>query len=113
MYFSDQAGWRCDACRKAGLEKSRRCGWLGYTDEPVGAPVWARKNLELFTCPTSFVTAESRTLVEEFLVRRRFGALHIHRMPAKRVEAFALLEKALTGEIKDGQQNRRTVIERV
>ena len=26
--FANQAGWRCDACRRNGLEKKRRCGWL-------------------------------------------------------------------------------------
>ena len=26
--FSSQAGWRCDVCRRTGLEKKRRCGWL-------------------------------------------------------------------------------------
>ena len=26
--FSNQAGWKCDACRKAGLDVKRRCLWL-------------------------------------------------------------------------------------
>ena len=95
-------------CRKSGLEKTRRCGWLGNTDEPKGPPVWARKNVALHTCPKSFVTSDSQALVEEFLVRRRLGVIDIRDLSAKQVEAFALLEKALTAEIKDGQQNRRT-----
>ena len=28
--FSNQAGWKCDACRRSGLERERRCGWLGW-----------------------------------------------------------------------------------
>jgi hypothetical protein len=96
-------------CRKCGLETTRRCGWLGYTDEPKGAPVWARKNVTLHTCPKSFVTSESQALVEEFLVRRRLGAIDIRELSAKQVEAFALLEQALTAEVRDGQQNRRAV----
>jgi hypothetical protein len=93
-------------CRKSGLEKARRCGWLGNIDEPIGPPVWARKDVALHTCPTSYVTSESQALVEEFLVRRRLGAIDIRDLSAKQVEAFALLEKALTAEINDAQQNR-------
>jgi hypothetical protein len=89
------------------LEKARRCGWLGYQDEPAGPPVWARKDISLHTCPKSYVSSESQSLVEEFLLRRRLGAIDIRELSAKQVEAFALLERALTGEIKDGQQNRR------
>jgi hypothetical protein len=91
------------------LEKVRRCGWLGFADKAEGAPVWARKNVTLHTCPKSFVTSESQAVVEEFLVRRRFGAIDIRDLTAKQVEAFALLEKALTAEVGNGQQNRRAV----
>jgi hypothetical protein len=91
------------------LETTRRCGFLGHTDERVGPPVWARKNVALHTCPKSYVTSESQALVEEFLLRRRLGAIDIRELSAKRVEAFALLEKALTAETKDGQQNTRAV----
>jgi hypothetical protein len=96
-------------CRKSGLENARRCGWLGYVDEPNGPPVWARKNVTLHTCPKSFVTSESQALVEEFLVRRRLGVIDIRDLGAKQVEAFALLERALTAEVRDGQQNGRAV----
>jgi hypothetical protein len=96
-------------CRKSGLENARRCGWLGNIDEPVGPPVWARKGMLLHTCPTSYVTPESQALVEEFLVMRRLGTIDIHDLSAKQVEAFALLEKSLTTEINDGQQNKRPV----
>jgi hypothetical protein len=91
------------------LEKARRCGWLGYEDEPVGPPIWARKDIALHTCPKSYVTSESLSVVEEFLLRRRLGAIDIRELNAKQVEAFALLEKALSAEIRDGQQNRRSV----
>jgi hypothetical protein len=89
------------------LEKMRRCGWLGYGDEPVGPPVWAAKNVVLHTCPKSFITSESQALLEEFLVRRRLGAIEIRDLSAKQVEAFALLEKALSARMRDGQQHRR------
>lgn len=94
-------------CRKAGLERARRCGFLTNIDPPQGPPVWARKSIALQTCPRSFVTSESQAFVEEFLVRRRFGAIEIRELSAKQVEAFAWLEKEFTAEIKDGQQNTR------
>jgi len=82
---------------------------LGHTDERKGPPVWARKDVTIHTCPKSFVTSDSQSLVEEFLVRRRLGAIDIRDLSAKQVEAFALLEKALSAELRDGQQNRRAV----
>lgn len=94
-------------CRKAGLERARRCGFLTENDPPKGPPVWARKSVLLQTCPQSFVTSESQALLEEFLVRRRLGAIEIRELSAKQVEAFTLLEKEITAEIRDGEQNRR------
>jgi hypothetical protein len=72
--------------------------------------VWARKDVVLFTCPKSYVTSESETLVEEFFVRRRMGSIDFSELNARQVEAFALLENALTLEIKDGQEKRRSLV---
>jgi len=105
--FSNQAGWRCDICRKSGLEKKRRCGWLGDRPESSGAPVWARGDVVSYECPNSHVTAESVCLVEEFVARRRLGGLQFSELTARQVEAFQLLEKALATEIQHGQQDRR------
>ncbi len=88
------------------MERRRRCGWLSDSEELKGPPVWARKDVMLFTCPKSYVTAESEALVEEFFVRRRVGAMNMPELSARQVEAFAILEKALNSEIKDGQENR-------
>ncbi len=64
--------------------------------------MWARKGVTLFACPKSFITPSSQALVEEFFVRRQLGAIEIQELSAKQVEAFALLEKALTAETKHG-----------
>lgn len=72
--------------------------------------MWARKDAVLFTCPKSYVTSGSETLVEEFFVRRRMGAIDFSELNARQVEAFALLENALTLEIKDGQEKRRSLV---
>ena len=73
-----------------------------------GPPVWARKHVALFTCPKSYITPDSETLVEEFFVRRRMGAIDFSVLSARQVAAFAILENALTAEIRDGQEKRRS-----
>jgi hypothetical protein len=78
---------------------------------PRGAPVWARNEVVLFTCPKSYITPESETLVEEFFVRRRVGAILISELTARQVEAFTLLENAFTAEIKHAQEKRRGTIQ--
>jgi hypothetical protein len=50
------------------------------------------------TCPKSFITAESEGLVEDFLVRRRLGGMNFSELSARQVEAFLLLEQALSTE---------------
>lgn len=90
------------------MEQKRRCGWLPQNGEVQGPPVWARKDVVLFTCPTSYITPDSETLVEEFFVRRRMGAIDFLVLSARQVEAFAILEKALTAEIRDAQEKRRS-----
>jgi hypothetical protein len=105
--LSNQAGWKCDICRRSGLEKKRGCGWLPRGERKQVAPVWARKHIALETCPKSTITAESQSLVEEFLVRRRLRALGWEGLSARQVEAFVILEKALAAEMEDGQHNTR------
>ncbi len=59
------------------------------------------------SCPTSYVTAESKTLVEEFWLRRRLGGFRADQLTAREAEAFFLLEQELAMEIKDGEQLSR------
>jgi hypothetical protein len=76
--------------------------------EEAGGPlVWARQDVALTTCPKSYITAESMTLVEEFFVRRRLGGMDFAELSARQVEAFVILERALTGKTSDGQHNTR------
>jgi hypothetical protein len=101
--MSNQAGWECDACRKAGLEQKRRCGWSPAASSARETVVWARRQSVLTTCPRSYITAESEAMVEEFLVRRRFGGLRFEELSARQVEAFLILDK----ELSDEQRNTR------
>jgi hypothetical protein len=83
---------------------------MTHSEEVKAPPVWIRKDITLFTCPKSYITSDSETLVEEFFIRRRLGAIDFSELSAKQVEAFAILEKALTAEIKDAQEKRRSLI---
>ena len=67
--------------------------------------MWARKQIALTTCPTSYITAESQTLVEEFFVRKRLGAMDLEQLTARQAEAFVILERELAIEMNDGQHN--------
>jgi hypothetical protein len=96
--FSNQAGWKCDSCRSAGLYVRRRCG---RSAAPAIAParvVWARKDVALDTCPKSFVTAQSYAWLEEFLVRRKLGRPWPDELSARDVEAFLILQNELEKE---------------
>ena len=92
-------------CRKSGLERKRRCGWLGFAEKPKAAPVWARKNVAVWMCPKSYVTAESLTFIEDFFVRRRLAKMDLARLSGRQADAFVILEEAAAAEIRDGQQN--------
>ena len=67
--------------------------------------VWGRKEAVLTTCPKSYITAESMTLIEEFVVRRRIGGRDSAELTARKVDAFVMLEDLLEAERRDGQQN--------
>ena len=99
FHFLDgnQAAWKCDECRKAGLEKRRRCGWR--VDGQTGSPrvVWAGGGVATDTCPRSYVTAQSVTWIEEFLVRRKLGGAPVEDLDARTAEAFLVLMEQMEG----------------
>ena len=51
--------------------------------------------------------AESEALVEDFLVRRSLRSIDVGELTAREVDAFVILERALTQEMNDGQHNTR------
>ena len=93
--FSNQAGWECETCRKAGLETKRRCGWIPRALETPPRVIWAKNSVATMVCPKSFITAQSLAWVEEYLVRRKLGQLGIEGLGAREVEAFLILEHEL------------------
>jgi hypothetical protein len=68
--------------------------------------VWARGGIALTTCPKSYVTAESETLLEDFLVRRRLGGYRMEDISARQAEAFVVVEQAVAEERKNGRTQR-------
>ena len=109
--MSNQAGWECDACRKAGLEQKRRCGFITPAPPQADAlpPIWARKGEALVSCPKSYITAESAGLIEEFMMRRRVKA-GFAELSAREAEAFTILESLVEGEIRDGRKCARQTV---
>jgi hypothetical protein len=59
-------------------------------------------------CPKSYITGESASLLEEFWVRKRIGGgMRMEELSARQVEAFVILEKALSEEKRNGQRHGR------
>lgn len=92
-------------CRRTGLEKKRRCGWLPVSPEASARPVWVRGTVSASTCPKSLISAESLSLVEEYFVRRRLGSIRVEGLSARQVEAFLILEKEIQTEKTNEQHH--------
>ena len=65
--------------------------------------VWGRKRARSEECPKSMITGESLALIEEFLVRRRLGIPHSLDLPARKVDAFLILQDEMEREERDGK----------
>lgn len=90
-----QAGWKCDVCRRQGLEAARRCGWAAESQREPRRVVWARGGVSTEECPTSFVTPQSVAWVESFSAWRRGTNVDISTREAREADAFLLLEAEL------------------
>src|SRR5579871_628836 len=98
--LANQAAWECDTCRNSGLEKRRRCTWIGDegSDERIAGPIWARGRASSSCCPKSYVTGESLALLEEFHAFKVFGSRDVYALEARLVEAIFILEDELRRE---------------
>jgi hypothetical protein len=96
--FANQAGWRCDDCRRNGLELKRRCRWAPAAAATPKRVVWARNQTAVTTCPKSYITAQSTAWLEEFYVWRRLGGIRPDRLTARQAEAYLLIEDELGRE---------------
>jgi len=96
--FANQAGWKCEECRKQGLEMKRRCGWLPEAQATAPRVVWARRRAVAEQCPRSLITGESLAWLEGFYARKKLGGPPVVEMSARQVQAFLLLERELAAE---------------
>lgn len=96
-----QAGWRCEQCRRQGLEARRRCGFLPEGERGAPRVVWARNGAAAEECPTSLVTPASIEFVERFFAWKTVG---LTELTAREAEAFAVLEREWRMEQTNGQQ---------
>ena len=85
-------------CRTSGLERKRRCGWLGNVQPDLPQVIWVRGQVAVETCPTSYITAESLALLEEFHAWKLIGAGDVYRLAARTVEAIFVLENEVRSE---------------
>jgi len=60
--------------------------------------IWARRQVAIETCPTSYITAESLALLEEFHAWKLIGASDVYGLPARVVEAIFVLENEVRSE---------------
>ena len=89
----NQAGWKCESCRRQGLEGTRRCGWIPGEQRGPRRVVWARGRAATEECPRSWVTPESIGWVEWFFASKSFGRVELVALPAKEADAMLTLEK--------------------
>ena len=66
--------------------------------------VWARKRVSTDRCPTSIVSAQSLTWIEQFYVWRRLGAKYPGELSAREIEAFLILELEAQAEMNHGRE---------
>jgi len=85
------------------LEKRRQCGWLGAHVIP-GPIVWARGRTGTSECPTSYISAESISLLEEYQTVKLLGVTDYRAVPARVVEAMFVLENESRTERGDGAE---------
>jgi len=101
---SDQAAWKCDICRRSGLDKKRKCGWLNQGAVESGGPiVWAAPGIVLDTCPKSYISAESLTTLEVFSARKLLGAKPVEECPARLVDGLCVLEAEVLRKENHGE----------
>ena len=97
---SPQAGWRCDQCRRQGLEARRRCGFLPDAERGAARLVWVRGRAAAEECPKSLVTPESIELVEKFFAGKIAG---VAELTAREADAWLVLEQEWRAEQAHGQ----------
>lgn len=91
-YFTgNAAAWKCEDCRRQGLEERRRCGWRGG-DGRRGRVIWASHGSVTEECPKTAIRPESVAWLELWATWRRCGKGIPAQWSAKDLDAMAVLE---------------------
>ncbi len=98
------------------MERARRCGFLSPREPDVKTPVWVRKDLVVFECPKSYVSASSLGYLESYAVWKRHGGSYAGERDGRETDAFVVLAKELeeeerrdAAEIRRDNEQRRLV----
>ena len=67
-------------------------------------PVWVRKGVTLTSCPVSHISPQSLAWIEEYVAWKVLGGAELHRLPARTVAAFCLLENEAAKEANNGER---------
>jgi hypothetical protein len=100
---TEQAGWKCDGCRRQGLEERRRCGFIAQERRGAKRLVWARGRVATEECPRSLVTPESIAFVELFFTWKQVGNGHWPDLSAREFDGFLAMEEELRAEVANGK----------
>ncbi|HEV8147030.1 MAG TPA: hypothetical protein VGP79_11640 [Bryobacteraceae bacterium] len=92
FHTASQAGWKCDVCRKQGLEAKRRCGFIREEKRGPRRAVWVRGRVAIEECPKSAVTAASVEWLERFFAWRFAGGGDVTGLAARDADAILTLE---------------------
>jgi hypothetical protein len=104
--YANQTGWKCDDCRRAGLETRRRCGWKSDLNPATERIVWARRQVSVQSCPKSFITADSLSLLDEFNLWK-LCPVDLRLKPARIAEGILYLENEFRAEIISGTNQEK------
>ena len=102
--LSNASAWKCDTCRKQGLEMTRRCGWLATAHEAPARVVWIRGPIATDECPKSLITPQSVGWLEEFFIFKRLQQQFPQDLNTRQIEAFLVLEEQLVLERDRGAE---------
>jgi hypothetical protein len=100
---SDQAGWNCEQCRRQGLERRRRCGFLPEESRGPRRAVWVRDRKVTEECPKSLITGESVELIERFFLWKFSGGRDLDQFTAREADAIVMLDAEYRAEVESGK----------
>ena len=66
-------------------------------------PVWLRRTAMTKRCPKSVITAESAAWLDEFFTWKVGGPGSLLDLPARKADAFLVLEREWRMELKNGE----------